>query len=179
MKEVANSSNVDDRENIRDRTISASVTCVFQCLSPRHGSTGALQQTQAIVEKAKVLDSRSIRSALYDGAKGFFDEYSNSKISEMAQNGCGNIDVEKVSGEVARFSSELVQGLLGPTLHSPGAEPEATRRKRVALAVAYCDSAVADEAGRLSVASDLKQWLASERSGPIRGLIEQALSSLP
>ncbi len=157
-----------------DLTVTASITCIFQSLS--HTSKSALEQATSVIEKVKVLKSRSIENACYERAQGFFEQFSNSENSGDQKGGIdGDSDARRknVSQEVTAFSSQLIDILIGPTTGRD--DPESVRLKRVGLALAYLASAVACDTGRLSLTKTLGLWLETERSGPVRDSLKRAL----
>lgn len=145
--------------------------CLFQCLSLTSGP--ALDQALLIVDKVKALNLRTVQSVLYERAKTFFDRFPRIDDTQAQQHD-GEVPSTRESREVEVFSPRLIDVLFGPKTNE--AEPESTRMKRAALAVAYANSSTASETERL--ATTLEQWLDKERSGPIRETVRHALLAL-
>ena len=158
-------------EKLSEATMTAAVTCTFHCLFPPSGPT--LERALLILETIQTQNLQTVQSVLYDGAKIFFEQFPHID-SAKTQQGAGEVRSKDVSKEVEVFSSRLSDILIGPKI-SP-AEPEYTRMKRAALAVAYVNCAAASETGRLT--SSLGTWLASERSRPIRETLKRALLAI-
>lgn len=110
---------------------------------------------------------------LYERAKIFVEQFSRIDSTAVRQHD-GEVASNNVSKEVEAFSLPLINILISPKTN--GAEPESTRMKRAALAVAYANSAPPSETGRLT--SILELWLDEERSGPIRDSLQRALLTL-
>jgi hypothetical protein len=126
-----------------------------------------------MVDKVKALNLRTVQSVLYERAKTFFDQLPRIDKTRTRQRD-GEVQAKGVSGEVEAFSLRLIDILFGPKTNE--AEPESTRMKRAALAVAYANCAAASETGRLT--TTLEQLLDKERSGPTREIIAHALRAL-
>ena len=154
--------------------MTASIACIFQSLS--HSSKIALERVTSIIEKVGALNSRSIENACYERAKTFFEQISNSKSlgdQPDSVNGGGGVRKKDVSQEITAFSSRLIDMLIGPNAGRD--DPEAVRMKRVGLALAYLGSAVACDAGKLTLTKSLELWLETERSGLVREPLKRAL----
>lgn len=158
-------------DRLFEATIAAAAACAFQCLSYTSGP--ALDQALVIVEKVHALNLRAVQSVLYERAKIFLDQFPHLDTATPGEHD-DEVHSKRVSKEVDRFSSRLIDILFGPK--TDDAEPEATRMKRAVLAVAYANCAVASEAWRLT--SILEQWLGTERSGPVRETMTRALLAL-
>jgi hypothetical protein len=116
----------------------------------------------SIVEKVNTWNVRAVQSVLCERAKIFLDRLGQDD---------GEVRAKIVSREIEVFSSRLMEMLVSPIVSE--AESEAARMERAILALAYGNSAASSETGRLT--TTLEQWLAKERSGPVRETITRAL----
>jgi hypothetical protein len=159
-------------DRLVEATIAAAAACVFQCLSHTNGP--AFGQALSIVEKANTLNVRAVQSVLCERAKIFLDQLPHVDNTTSRQDD-GEVRQKMVSREIEVFSSRLMDILVGPNVLLSEAESEPARMERAILAVAYGNSAATSETGRLT--TTLEQWLAKERSRPIRETITRALEA--
>jgi len=177
--------NVANRETIHETTLCAAVTCVFETLAHQSGTRSTLDQAVAVAERAAASTSGRVRTATYEAATRFFEAFGAGQGGQGEMEEGGVRWMGRLTG-VEAFSFGVMGMLFGPTRRlAGGAEAETSRAGRAGLALAFFRSALGRPAVALgsgppiaaAIEADLAAELATERSGPVRALLQRALAA--
>ncbi|OAT05326.1 proteasome component [Blastomyces gilchristii SLH14081] len=173
--EVDAAADVVKASKVEGQTLAASVECIFSCLNPSisflAALTGHISQIPLVVGKAVTYGGKAIYGIMYSGLKSAFEKLG-AEVSKP--------DSELSNGELnSDFRTALLS--LGDQLLFRDLElsVEKTRHSRAQAALAYthlCNTTkikMPDEHRQ-----QVKEWLATERSGPVQAVLFQVLEEI-
>ncbi|PYH94432.1 proteasome component [Aspergillus ellipticus CBS 707.79] len=155
-----------------DDTLAACVKCLLQCLSPAsHASPstihGHLEAARPVLQRAAGHGGRNVQVSLYKELRALFDQ-----LRIWASEPGGEHDLRRPQGTLAALAGEMFS-------HEIDMSVETIRNERAQAAVSYAElckqsGIQIDEA----LLKSIKVWREEERSGPVRQVLDRALSNL-